>query len=243
MQYGTDHAELYDVVFRSRGKDFAAEVNALTDLVRAHKPDAGTLLDVACGTGAHLEAFRSSFGEVAGLERSDAMREIARTKLPGVALHPGDMRRFDLGRTFDAVVCLGNSVACMPTTADLDAAIARMTAHLVPGGVLVAEPWWFPADFIDGYIDGHLVKEDGRVISRLTRSTRHGRVTRMEVGFTIAEPAQIRTFSEVLQVTLFEYDNYLAAFERAGCTTELIPALALANGRPNSPGLFVGVRT
>ncbi|GAA4092506.1 class I SAM-dependent methyltransferase [Actinomadura miaoliensis] len=242
MQYGPGHAEFYDLVFRDRGKDFAAEARALAGMVRDRAPAARSLLDVACGTGAHLETFREIFDDVAGVELADAMRRVAESRLPGVPLHAGDMRRFDLGRTFDAVVCVGNSVACMPTADDLRAAIARMAGHLAPGGVLVAEPWYFPADFIDGYVDGHQMKADGRVISRITRSVREGDRTRMEVRFTVADREGITDFTEVLHVTLFERHEYEAAFTKAGCSVEFVPALRLANGRPNGPGLFVGVR-
>ncbi|SEP52406.1 class I SAM-dependent methyltransferase [Amycolatopsis saalfeldensis] len=242
MQYAKDHAELYDLVFRSRGKDFAAEAEALTELARSRFPAARSLLDVACGTGAHLETFRHLFDEVAGFELAEAMRAVAQARLPDVPIHAGDMRRLELGRSFDVLVCMGNSVACMPDPADLDTAIAGMAAHVVPGGVVIVEPWWFPADFIDGYVDGHLMKENDRVVSRITRSVREGGVTRMEVKFTVADASGITDFTDLLQVTLFERDDYRSAFERAGCTVEFVPGLRLASGRPNSPGLFVGTR-
>ncbi|NKE62658.1 class I SAM-dependent methyltransferase [Lentzea sp. PSKA42] len=242
MPYGAEHAELYEKVFLSRGKDFEAEAGSVAGLVRSRFPAAGSLLDVACGTGAHLEAFQRLFEEVAGVEPADGMRERAAARLPGVAVHGDDMRDFDLGRTFDAVVCLGNSVACMPDRADLDAAIARMADHLVTGGVLVVEPWWFPGDFIDGYVDGHVLRDGDRVVSRITRSVRDGDRTRMEVRFTVADATGIRDFTEELTVTLFEREDYVAAFERAGCAVELVAPLRLDAGRPNGPGLFTGVR-
>lgn len=241
MQYGPDHADVYDVVFRSRGKNFEAEAEAVARLVRARLPGARSVLDVACGTGAHLETLVAVFPHAEGLEYAPAMREVAEKRLPGTTVHAGDMRDFRLGRTFDAVTCMGNSVACMSTTAELDAAISRMAAHLDPGGVVVIEPWWFPDSFIDGHVGGHLVAEDGRIISRITRSTRQGDRTRMEVRFTIADRGGIREFTDVLDVGLFTREQYLAAFARAGCATEFVAGLSLEGGRPNGPGLFVGV--
>ncbi|MEU4711941.1 class I SAM-dependent methyltransferase [Nocardia salmonicida] len=242
MQYGPDHADVYNVVFRSRGKDFAAEAEAVSRLVFARFPDAESLLDVACGTGAHLETFATLFKHAEGLEYADAMRAIAEQRLPELAVHPGDMREFALGTTFDAVTCMGNSVACMSSRAELEAAIGRMAAHLNPGGVLIVEPWWFPDDFIDGHVGGHLVDSDGRIISRITHSSRQGNQTRMEVQFVVADSTGIKTFADVLMVSLFTRDEYTAAFERVGCRVELVPGLSLDNGRPNGPGLFVGVR-
>lgn len=240
-EYGPEHARLYEPVFRGRGKDFEDEARRLTDIVRARMPAANSLLDVACGTGAHLEAFGKLFGTVEGLEYAPAMRDIAVSRLPAVAIHSGDMRDFELDRSFDAVVCVGNSVACVADRNELIAAIGRMTAHLVPGGVLVVEPWFFPESFIDGHAGGALVKEEGRVIARITQSSRQGSKTRHEIKFVVADSSGISEFTEVLFVCLFAREDYEEAFERAGCSVELIPGLELA-GRPNSPGLFVGVR-
>lgn len=242
MQYSANHAELYDLVFLSRGKDFEAEADSLTRTIRSQLPAARSLLDVACGTGAHLAAFSKSFDHVEGVEYAPAMLEVARDRLPGVGLHAGDMRDFDLGRTFDAVTCMGNSVACVSNADELTASVGRMAAHLESGGVLVVEPWWFPDNFIDGHVGGHLLKEEGRVITRVTRSVKHGMRTHHEVKFVVAEPTGIREFAETLVVGLFTREQYEAAFEAAGCSVRFISGLQLADGRPNSPGLFVGVR-
>jgi SAM-dependent methyltransferase len=243
MTYGHDHAELYDLVFRSRGKDFGAEAEELAALIRDRNPGAATLLDVACGTGAHLERLAGLFDEVEGVEIAPAMRAVAQKRLPGIVVHPGDMRDFDLGKKFDSLICIGNAVACMLSSHDLDKAVAQMAEHLDHGGVLVVEPWWFPDNFIDGYVGGHVVKEDGRVVSRLTRSVREGLTTRMEIRFTVSEPEGLRDWTDVLVTSLFTREEYEAAFERAGCTVEfLADPLQLADGRHNAPGLFIGVR-
>jgi SAM-dependent methyltransferase len=241
--YRQDHAELYDLVFRSRGKSFEAEAEQLIGLVRERRPEATSLLDVACGTGAHLERIAKDFAHVEGVELEPAMRQVAGDRLPGVSVHAGDMRTFDLGRTFDAVICIGNAVACMLSEADLHAAVARMAAHLAPGGVLVAEPWWFPENFIDGYVGGHLRREDGRVVARITRSVRDGDTTRMEIKFVVADPDGFREWTDVLVTSLFTREQYEAAFAAAGCAVEFLEAQRLSDGRPNAPGLFVGVRS
>ncbi|KFU75369.1 Methyltransferase domain-containing protein [Amycolatopsis lurida] len=243
MTYGHDHVELYDLVFRSRGKDFGAEAEELAALIRDRKPGAATLLDVACGTGAHLERLAGLFDEVEGVEIAPAMREFAQLRLPDIDIHPGDMRDFDLGKKYDSLICIGNAVACMLSSHDLDKAVARMAEHLDHGGVLVVEPWWFPENFIDGYVGGHVVREDRRVVSRLTRSVREGLTTRMEIRFTVSEPEGMRAWTDELVTSLFTREEYELAFERAGCTVEFLSdPLQLSDGRANAPGLFVGVR-
>lgn len=242
MSYGSAHAELYDPVFRDRGKDFEGEAEGLNRLVRSRFPEARSLLDVACGTGAHLETLAGHFDRVEGLDRSPAMREVARGRLPGVAVHAGDMRDFELHRTFDAVVCMGSALAEAESPEQMAGSVARMSAHLAPGGVLIVEPWYFPEDFLDGHAAGHLFREDGRVVSRMTHSARHGDRSRVEIRFTVVDSSGFREFADVIVKYLLPRERYEAAFAGAGCTVEFVPGFSLAGGRPNGPGLFVGVR-
>ena len=49
------------------------------------------------------------------------------------------MRTFSLGRTFDAVL-MDDAISYMTCLADFEAAFRTASAHLIPGGVLVATP-------------------------------------------------------------------------------------------------------
>lgn len=243
MEYGAQHAALYDASFLSRGKDFRNEAEAVIGMIRERCPGARTLLDVACGTGLHLQAYAKDFEHVEGIDLSPDMLAVARGRLPGVPLFSGDMRTFDLGRTFDAVTCMSNAVGEVETLDGLRAALRRMAAHLVPGGVLVVEPWYFPENYLDGHVGGHMYRDGDRVVSRVTHSVRDGATTRHTVAFMVAEPTGIRQFSEVCVLGLFTRDEYLQALRDAGVTAELVPGFCLADGRPNGPGLFVGTRS
>ncbi|NDU71400.1 methyltransferase domain-containing protein [Actinomadura sp. DSM 109109] len=234
--FGPEHAEVYELTYRHRGKDWGAEAAEVTRRIRERRPRARSLLDVACGTGAHLAAFRSDFDHVEGLELSDAMRERAARRLPGVAVHGGDMRGFALGRAFDAVTCLYTAIAYLPTVAAMRAAVAAMAGHLLPGGVLVVEPWWPPERFIEGFVGGDLVRDGDTVVARVSHSTRQGRAARMDVRWTVGRPAGLREFRTVETFTMFTADEFRAAFADSGCDLEHEEAGL------NGYGLFVGVR-
>ena len=133
-----DSARYYDAIYGF--KDYAAEATAVSARIRAHKPDAATLLDVACGTGAHLVHFAREY-RVEGVDLSEEQLAVARARLPGVELHQGDMATFDLGRTFDAVF-IHDSSAHMLTHKDLKAAMKTAFMHCRPGGgaLIIANP-------------------------------------------------------------------------------------------------------
>ena len=62
-------AHVYDLIY-SKHKDYPAEAREVHALIQSRKPGAHSLLDVACGTGAHLLHLRQWY-DVVGLD-SDA---------------------------------------------------------------------------------------------------------------------------------------------------------------------------
>lgn len=75
--YSADHAYIYDAIHAARGRDWSGEAEGLARIVRSLNPDADSLLDVACGTGRHMEQLAKHFDRVEGLEISDGMRRMA----------------------------------------------------------------------------------------------------------------------------------------------------------------------
>ncbi|MFC0863847.1 methyltransferase domain-containing protein [Sphaerimonospora cavernae] len=236
--YGDEVSGIYDLLYQGRGKDYATEARLIAELVREHAPHAASLLDVACGTGEHLKTLRTMFDHVEGIELSDAMRGQARRKLPGVAVHSGDIRDFDLGRGFDAVCSLFGTVGYMTGGPELDAAVTTMGRHVAPGGVLIVEPWYFRENFVSGHIGDDIVREEGRTVARVARSERIGDVVQVRAHYILADGTGIRNFEHVQVMSLFGRDDYAASFERAGFSATVVELGDLLSGR----ALLVGVR-
>lgn len=226
-------AELYDAFYA--WKDYPAESEKLDALVRRTVRGARTLLDVACGTGKHLELLRDRY-EVEGLELDPAMLGIARRRLPGVALHEGDMTAFDLGREFDAVTCLFSSIGYAKTRDRLAQAVASLARHVRPGGVLVVEPWILPEAWREGGVHALFVDEPELKAARIDRSTRDGDVTVIVFQYLVGTPDRVETFEERHEVGLFSHEDYVAALRDAGLGVVHDPEGL--TGR----GLYIGVR-
>jgi SAM-dependent methyltransferase len=235
--YGPALADVWDLFYlRGRGKDYASEADEVARTVLDLRPGASSLLDVGCGTGEHLRALAAHFGDVAGLDLSAPMVEVARAKVPRADVRVADMRDFDLGRTFDAVICLNTGVAYLPSTGALVTALARMAAHLEPGGVLLIEPWWFPDRYVDGYIAGDVVRTPERTVSRVSRTRREGDSAHMDIHYVVADAGGIEHFTETHVFGLWTREQYLDAFDRAGCPAEFTADTA------SGYGMFVGRR-
>ena len=110
-------AALYDSTYAT--KDYRGECRRLRALVDASASGpAKRWLDVACGTGRHLEILRRNY-DVAGVDLSPDMLRLARKRLPGIRLVLGDMRTFDLRERFDVITCLFSAIGHLRSERDL----------------------------------------------------------------------------------------------------------------------------
>jgi SAM-dependent methyltransferase len=226
-------AAFYDAVYAA--KNYAAETEKLRALIAAHRRSPGNrLLDMACGTGRHMELLSGQFA-VEGLDLDAGLLDVARERLPGVALHHGDMIDADLGRQFDVVTCLFSSIGYVVTVERLNAAIANFARHVVPGGVVVVEAWFGP-DLKPDRVTQVLVELPPYKISRMGTITVDGRISTLHFHYLIGRPGEIIYEYEAHVMGLFSDDDYRHAFRAAGLEVSAVPEGI--SGRP----VYVGVR-
>lgn len=105
-------------------------------LLQRHHPKAQSVLEIACGTGAHLATLAKNY-RVEGLDRSRAMLRHARKRLPDIPLHEQDMAAFELGRRFDAIVCPYDSLNHLLQFRPWLRTFKAAKRHLNPNGLFV----------------------------------------------------------------------------------------------------------
>lgn len=221
-------AAFYDALYS--WKDYATEARTLREIIAARAPNAESLLDVACGTGHHLEHLRTSYS-VEGVDVEPSLLEVARARLPGVPLHMADMRTFNLGRTFDVVTCLFSSIGYMQTPEDLLHAVVNMSGHVAPGGIMLVEPWLSPDGFDPNHLPRPLVAEgpDFNVV-RMNDSRVEGRLSIMRFHYLVGRPGKLEHFVEEHAPALYTEDEYRAAFTGAGLVAEFDPVGLMGRG-------------
>lgn len=211
----TASAEYYDLIYDF--KDYAAEAASVTGVIRALRPSANSLLDVACGTGSHARLFATEHGfDVDGIDLEPRFVDLARSQHPAGCFEVADMRDFHLGRDYDVVVSLFSSIGYAGDLQGLRSTIQCMADHVAPDGLLVVEPWFQPADMRDGYVTC-LAKETPEVtVCRMSHTRIDGQVSRLQFEYLIGTSAGLERRSETHELGLFTREAMEEAFSRAG---------------------------
>lgn len=103
------------------------------------------VLDVACGVGRHAVTFASWGLTVTGADPSAALLDLARANAAEAGVDVGFVQTDFLNLTkavegsFDAVICIGNSLPHLLDLAQVEDALAQMRSLLEPGGTLVVQ--------------------------------------------------------------------------------------------------------
>ena len=208
-------AEYYDALHTR--KAYEAEADRVEKIIREANPNAATLLDVACGTGRHLQLFQRHFA-AQGLDANPAFLEIARRRCGDVPLHQGDMAAFDLPDRFDAVTCLFSSIGFVRTKERLYQAVATMASHLAGGGVLVIEPWFTDQTFWSHTVTMNTLDEPALKIAWIYTSDRENEEAVLRNHFLIGTPDGIQHREDVHILGLFSRVDYESAITAAGLT-------------------------
>jgi len=229
-------AVYYDLIYEATGKDYGRESQRIHELIQQQKRTLGNaLLDVACGTGGHPTYLREHY-VVEGLDLSPEMLDIARKRHPDLVLHQADMTSFDLGRRFDAVVCLFSAIAYAQTVPLLRQTLSTMARHLLPGGVLIAEPFISPEEVVPDHVGAVLVDRPDLKVARVNVSRVAGRVVSLHFHYLVATPGGVEHFTERHDLAVFTVEEYLDAFRDAGLEATFDPQGLMGRG------LYVGLK-
>lgn len=127
----------------------AIEMPFLLKLLGSVHPQPGTplrVLDAACGTGQHAIALSRASLQVVGADLSPEMIAVARTNAASAGVNIrfetigfGSLAKTFGAASFDALLCLGNSLPHLLTPVDLADALQDFHRCLAPGGLLIIQ--------------------------------------------------------------------------------------------------------
>ena len=120
------------------------------------------VLDIGCGTGAHMAILAAHFGcEVAGVDASEGMLAQARAKLPGVDFRVGPAEQLPFAdASFEAAL-----MTMVAQHLDRPRAFAEARRVLQPGGrllIVTTNPDAFPGFWMEGLFPSYVAVERAR---------------------------------------------------------------------------------
>ena len=125
-------ARFYDAV-NGEPEELIARILAY---VERYAPDARSVLELGCGTGAVLAGLGSGLS-LTGVDISAAMLDYARRRVPGARLLDGDITSLALDETFDVVLCVFDTLNHVTSLEGWQCVFERAAAHQESGGLFV----------------------------------------------------------------------------------------------------------
>jgi SAM-dependent methyltransferase len=205
----TDDAELYDIAF---GWDVEEEVDWLFERLGGPR----SLLEPGCGSGRMLDSFARRGVEVAGIDLSPRMVELARERLGDRGdVSVADMTDFDLRRTFDGAISPINTLLHL-TQEQLALHLGCMAPHLEPGGAYLVQVGLIDAASHDPFTSSHWEEARGDTRLRCDWSDeevdfergRSRQRSRIEV---LEGPRAGEVLEEIHEMTLWKPDTWAEA--------------------------------
>ncbi len=215
-------APYYDRVYH--WKDYDDDIERLLAMINSRRSSSGNLLlDVGCGTGAHIVRLVDDF-DCTGIDNNEGMLKVAREKVPKASFVQADMLEFDMGRRYDIVISMFGTIGYATSLGDLQRVMDNIASHLEEGGVAVLEPFISKDDYIPGHVAMTTYEDDDVKISRVSTSTQDGHLCTFEMHYLIGEKGKgVRYLLDTHTMRLYTPEELMTALETTGLTAEYDP--------------------
>ncbi|MBV6518769.1 MAG: SAM-dependent methyltransferase [Candidatus Brocadia sp.] len=146
-----DYAKYYNLLYKD--KDYQTEVHYIENLIKKYaKNKVETILDIGCGTGNHDVLFAKRGYEIYGIDRSEEMIHIAKSRshnLQNINFSVGNSESFTLDKKFDVVVSLFHVMSYQIKNESLYGSLKNAYDHLKADGLFIFDFWYGPAVLTD----------------------------------------------------------------------------------------------
>ena len=229
-------AQYYDLIYSF--KNYEDEAKLLLSLIKEYKQSPGnSLLDVACGTGKHLNYLKDSF-QCAGTDINNEILAVARTNISNVDFIEADMINMRLNKKFDVLLCLFTAIGYLETYENLAKTWETFALHLKPGGVAIVEPWFTKETCDIGTPHMKIYDSEDLKIIRMSVPKIDGDFSILDFHYLVAEKdKEVKYYKDSHKLALFEPDKLITIMQKAGLKAHFIhPELM------GKRGLYIGVK-
>jgi len=229
-------AKYYDRIFS--WKNYESDANKIKLLIKKYKKSEGNnLLEVACGTGMHIQYFRDSFSILA-TDLNQSMLSIAQKRNPDVKFKKANMVDLNLSKKFDVILCLFASIGYVKNYKNLHKTIENFSRHLKKGGIVIIEPWFSESSYVTGSPNMTTYSDENIKISRLCVFKKKGIISITDMHYLIAErDKEVTHYIDRHELAMFDTGMVLDIMMKNELTASF-----LRKGLLKDRDLFIGVK-
>jgi SAM-dependent methyltransferase len=137
MEAYKEFADIYDESIASYdNRVYDNFLNIINSAIKKYNPKTKTILELGCGTGNILFPLSKHY-ETTGLDNSNRMLEIAKKKDKSSKYILSDMTSFKLGKTFDIVLCIFDTINHVKTFTGWEKTFQNAYEHLNKNGLFI----------------------------------------------------------------------------------------------------------
>ncbi len=128
-------AEVYDKI--TPDEFYAEYYDFILKILKEMNYKPKKTLDLACGTGRLAKIFLDEGYDIEGLDISEKMLEIAKSRAKNLKVYQSNMIDFNLGKKYDLIVCTYDSINYILQEASLQKCFNSVSKHLNQEGVFI----------------------------------------------------------------------------------------------------------
>ena len=204
--------QLYDSIYS--WKNYEKESKEIATLIKNHSPHASSLLEMACGTGRHLEYLQSF--ECTGIDICSTSLGIAQKRNPHATFLVGDMQEVRVESLYDVILCLFGGISYI-VPERLPKLINKWKHYVRPGGVFIIEPWIEESliDFGTPFLQH--AKEESFEAVRMVTPYKDVDCCVLDFHFISSVGHGITTFNQENRLYIQSHESIKSIFYEEGC--------------------------
>ncbi|MEW6010525.1 MAG: class I SAM-dependent methyltransferase [Euryarchaeota archaeon] len=234
-------AKYYDKIYSK--KDYRRECEFIEWITQKKQITGNLLLDVACGTGSHVNILKNKF-KVMGLDINKEMIDIARQKSPDVEFIEGDMQNLNIDKRFDIITCLFSAMNYNLSLEDFKTALQNFYSHLKEGGLVIFDLGINKNNWVEGRVSVDTVVEDNLKLARICQSHLEDNIFHANFVFLIKEKGKVDFDIDCHDIGVFEVEQISEIMKNTGFSVSIYREFSKDIWNPDSGQIpvFVGLK-
>ncbi len=231
----------YDKIYSK--KDYRRECKFIEGVIQQHQISGNVLLDVACGTGGHVQLLKNKF-KVMGVDINKEMIDIARNKVPDVKFIEGDMKNLNINKRFDVITCLFSAMSYNLSLSEFKTTLQNFYSHLKEGGVVIFDLGINKNNWVEGMISVDTIVEKNLKLARICQSHLEDNIFQANFVFLIKEKGKVDFDIDCHDIGVFEVEQISEIMKNAGFSVSIYGEFSKDKWRPDSmeTPVFVGLK-